>query len=190
MNSILFGNLFKVVLVVGVLTQGGAAVPELKDSQHVRSARQGAQGPLAVQNSKNFQGLQDARNIPQNLQESASSQASQAPPDQQQRVGFEDEKSAQLQKLVEQMYLAEAQVQLEANEISKSQAVVSTSQQNLEEATNNVRIITSGLHMAQQAVAQAALRAQTAQLQLGISAPYPCNSLKIFNVFCMFSSRS
>lgn len=94
------------------------------------------------------------------------------------------EKSTQLQKLIQQLYLAQAQVQLEANEIGRAQAVAATGQKDLEEATNNVRsnniilftnnenfklqvrIITSGLHLAQQAVAQAALRAQTAQLQL------------------------
>ncbi|XP_063696871.1 uncharacterized protein LOC134827914 [Culicoides brevitarsis] len=76
------------------------------------------------------------------------------------------EKTTQLQKLIQQLYLAQAQVQLEANEIAKAQAVAAAGQKDLEEATNNVRIITSGLHLAQQAVAQAALRAQTAQLQL------------------------
>lgn len=73
---------------------------------------------------------------------------------------------AELQKLIQQLYMAQAQVQLEANEIQKAQSVAATSQQHLEEAANNVRIMTAALHAAQEAVAGAAIRAQTAQLQV------------------------
>lgn len=62
--------------------------------------------------------------------------------------------------------MAQAQVQLEANEIQKAQSVAATSQQHLEEAANNVRIMTAALHAAQEAVGGAAIRAQTAQLQV------------------------
>lgn len=50
------------------------------------------------------------------------------------------EKSTQLQKLIQQLYLAQAQVQLEASEIAKAQAVAAAGQKDLEEATNNVMI--------------------------------------------------
>jgi exonuclease VII small subunit len=75
-------------------------------------------------------------------------------------------KSQELQKLVQHLYMAQAQVQLEATEIQKAQSLAGSAQQNLEEATNNVKIITEALHQSQQTVAQAALRAQNAQLQL------------------------
>lgn len=44
--------------------------------------------------------------------------------------------------------------------------MASAAQQNLEDAANNVRVITAALRAAQETVATAALRAQTAQLQL------------------------
>jgi hypothetical protein len=77
-----------------------------------------------------------------------------------------DLKNQALQKLVQQLYMGQAQVQLEATEIQKAQSLAGTAEQNLEEATNNVKIITATLHQSQQTVAQAALRAQNAQLQL------------------------
>lgn len=62
--------------------------------------------------------------------------------------------------------MAQAEVQLEASEIQRSQTIASSAQQQLEESANNVRVISSGLHAAQEAVANAAIRAETAQLQL------------------------
>lgn len=58
------------------------------------------------------------------------------------------------------------QVQLEATEIQRAQTIAASAQQNLEEAANNVRVITAALRSAQESVASVALRAQTAQLQL------------------------
>lgn len=68
--------------------------------------------------------------------------------------------------MVQHLYIAQARVQLEATEIRKAQAIANAAQQTLEEAANNVRTITSALQNAQQEVAAAAIRAQTAQLQL------------------------
>lgn len=62
--------------------------------------------------------------------------------------------------------MAQGQVQLEAAEIQRAQTIASSAQQNLEDAANNVRVITAALRAAQETVANAALRAQTAQLQL------------------------
>ncbi|XP_037923716.1 uncharacterized protein LOC119659614 isoform X2 [Hermetia illucens] len=76
------------------------------------------------------------------------------------------QKLRELQKLVQQLYVAQAQVQLEATEIQRSQTIAAAAQQALEEAGNNVRVITAALHAAQETVAACALRAQTAQLQL------------------------
>lgn len=72
----------------------------------------------------------------------------------------------ELQNLVQLLYIAQARVQLEASEIKKSQAIANSAQHSLEEAANNVRAITAALQSAQQEVANAAIRAQTAQLQL------------------------
>lgn len=55
---------------------------------------------------------------------------------------------------------------MEAAEIQRAQTVAAAAQQNLEDAANNVRVITAALRAAQETVATAALRAQTAQLQL------------------------
>lgn len=57
-------------------------------------------------------------------------------------------------------------VQIEATEIQRAQTIASAAQHNLEESSNNVRVITAALRAAQETVANAALRAQTAQLQL------------------------
>lgn len=75
-------------------------------------------------------------------------------------------KSLQLQRMVQQLYMAQGQVQLEAAEIQRAQTIASSAQQNLEDSANNVRVITAALRAAQETVANAALRAQTAQLQL------------------------
>lgn len=64
------------------------------------------------------------------------------------------------------MLLYKPQVQLEAAEIQRAQSIAGASQQNLEDSANNVRVITAALRTAQETVANAALRAQTAQLQL------------------------
>uniref|UniRef100_A0A1A9WB36 Uncharacterized protein n=1 Tax=Glossina brevipalpis TaxID=37001 RepID=A0A1A9WB36_9MUSC len=75
-------------------------------------------------------------------------------------------KAKELRNLVQHLYIAQARVQLEATEIKKAQAVANSAQQALEEAANHVRTITAALQNSQQEVASAAIRAQTAQLQL------------------------
>lgn len=57
-------------------------------------------------------------------------------------------------------------VQLEATEIRRAQSVASEAQKRLEEASNNVRVITTALRSAQETIATTAQHAQTAQLQL------------------------
>lgn len=57
-------------------------------------------------------------------------------------------------------------VQLEATEIRRAQSVASEAQKRLEEASNNVRVITTALRSAQETIASTAQHAQTAQLQL------------------------
>lgn len=57
-------------------------------------------------------------------------------------------------------------VQLEATEISRAQSVAGEAQKRLEEASNNVRVITTALRSAQETIATTAQHAQTAQLQL------------------------
>ncbi|XP_065359065.1 uncharacterized protein LOC135953217 [Calliphora vicina] len=78
----------------------------------------------------------------------------------------QNEKATELRNLVQLLYIAQARVQLEAAEIKKAQAVANSAQQCLEEAANHVRTITAALQNSQQEVASAAIRAQTAQLQL------------------------
>lgn len=80
--------------------------------------------------------------------------------------GNESLKTTQLQRMVQQLYAAQAQVQLEAAEIQRAQTIASAAQQQLDDASNNVRVITAALRAAQETVATAALRAQTAQMQL------------------------
>lgn len=77
-----------------------------------------------------------------------------------------EEKARELKNLVQLLYVAQARVQLEAAEIKKAQAIANSAQQTLEEAANHVRSITAALQNSQQEVASAAIRAQTAQLQL------------------------
>ncbi|KAJ6636574.1 hypothetical protein Bhyg_15165 [Pseudolycoriella hygida] len=77
-----------------------------------------------------------------------------------------EEKNAELQRMVQQLYMAQAQVQLEATEIRRAQSVASEAQKRLEEASNNVRVITTALRSAQETIATTAQHAQTAQLQL------------------------
>lgn len=96
-----------------------------------------------------------------------------------------DQKNTELQRMVQQLYMAQAQVclfvlisnnnkqtntsikvQLEATEIQRAQTIATVAQKRLEEASNNVRVITTALRSAQEAVANTAQRAQTAQLQL------------------------
>ncbi|XP_064546007.1 transcription factor SPT20 homolog isoform X2 [Drosophila montana] len=77
-----------------------------------------------------------------------------------------EQRSKELRKLVQHLYVAQARVQLEASEIHKAQAVASSAQSQLEDSANHVRTITATLHNAQQEVAAAAIRAQIAQLQL------------------------
>ncbi|XP_017137736.1 mediator of RNA polymerase II transcription subunit 15 [Drosophila miranda] len=81
-------------------------------------------------------------------------------------VDESEERRKELRIMLQQLYVAEARVQLEATEIRKAQGVASSAQTQLEEATNQVRTITASLHTAQQSVAAAAIRAQIAQLQL------------------------
>ncbi|XP_037828155.1 uncharacterized protein LOC119616000 isoform X2 [Lucilia sericata] len=78
----------------------------------------------------------------------------------------QNDKAKELRNLVQLLYIAQARVQLEAAEIKKAQAVANSAQQCLEEAANHVRTITAALQNSQQEVASAAIRAQTAQLQL------------------------
>ncbi|XP_073839737.1 uncharacterized protein [Musca autumnalis] len=78
----------------------------------------------------------------------------------------QESKAKELRNLIQHLYIAQARVQLEAAEIKKAQAVANTAQQALEEAANHVRAITATLQNSQQEVAAAAIRAQTAQLQL------------------------
>lgn len=80
--------------------------------------------------------------------------------------GNDSIKTTQLQRMVQQLYAAQAQVQLEAAEIQRAQTIASAAQQQLDDASNNVRVITAALRAAQETVATAALRAQTGQLQL------------------------
>ncbi|XP_055846306.1 uncharacterized protein LOC129912183 isoform X2 [Episyrphus balteatus] len=74
--------------------------------------------------------------------------------------------ASKLYALVQHIYAAQARVQLEVNEIKKAQAVANSAQKSLDEAANNVRLVTAALQSAQQEVATAAVRAQTAQMQL------------------------
>ncbi|XP_037041441.1 uncharacterized protein LOC119078084 [Bradysia coprophila] len=78
----------------------------------------------------------------------------------------QNEKNLELQRMVQQLYMAQAQVQLEATEIRRAQSVASEAQKRLEEASNNVRVITTALRSAQETIATTAQHAQTAQLQL------------------------
>ncbi|KAG4069561.1 hypothetical protein HA402_006927 [Bradysia odoriphaga] len=78
----------------------------------------------------------------------------------------QSEKNLELQRMVQQLYMAQAQVQLEATEIRRAQSVASEAQKRLEEASNNVRVITTALRSAQETIATTAQHAQTAQLQL------------------------
>lgn len=71
-----------------------------------------------------------------------------------------------LEQIYQALYVAQAQVQLEVKNIQRAQSLAAAQQKALEDATMNVRTITGALHAAQQDVATAALRAQTAQLQL------------------------
>ncbi|XP_033238053.1 uncharacterized protein [Drosophila pseudoobscura] len=85
---------------------------------------------------------------------------------QHEEVDESEERRKELRIMLQQLYVAQARVQLEATEIRKAQGVASSAQTQLEEATNQVRTITASLHTAQQSVAAAAIRAQIAQLQL------------------------
>lgn len=71
-----------------------------------------------------------------------------------------------LEQIYQALYVAQAQVQLEVKQIQRAQSLAAAQQKALEEASMNVRTITGALHAAQQDVATAAMRAQTAQLQL------------------------
>lgn len=75
-------------------------------------------------------------------------------------------KQAELQALLQQIYQAEAAVKMETGEVTRTQQVAAEAEQALEEATNKVRLLSSDLQAAQEAAAQAAMRAHTAQLQL------------------------
>ncbi|XP_014273537.1 uncharacterized protein [Halyomorpha halys] len=75
-------------------------------------------------------------------------------------------KQTELQSLLQQIYQAEAAVKMETGEVTRTQQVAAEAEQALEEATNKVRLLSSDLQAAQEAAAQAAMRAHTAQLQL------------------------
>lgn len=112
-------------------------------------------------NQSNFDASTSAPSSPNGDDSSASSG-----PNNNSNHNNEPAKSTQLQRMVQQLYMAQGQVQLEAAEIQRAQTIASSAQQNLEDAANNVRVITAALRAAQETVANAALRAQTAQLQL------------------------
>lgn len=71
-----------------------------------------------------------------------------------------------LEQIYQALYVAQAQVQLEVKQIQRAQSLAADQQKALEAASMNVKTITGALHTAQQDVATAAMRAQTAQLQL------------------------
>lgn len=109
---------------------------------------------------KNFNSIKDDRSIPPKTTKQIEENATpQIKPELNQKEGS-------LQHLIQELYMAQAEVQLEASEIQRSQTIAAAAQQQLEESANNVRVITSGLHAAQEAVASSAIRAETAQLQL------------------------
>lgn len=109
---------------------------------------------------KKFNSNKDDRSIPPNTTKQIEENPNlQIKPEANQKEGT-------LQHLIQELYMAQAEVQLEASEIQRSQTIAAAAQQQLEESANNVRVITSGLHAAQEAVASAAIRAETAQLQL------------------------
>ncbi len=78
----------------------------------------------------------------------------------------ENVKQQQIYKLVQLIHMAQAQVQIEASEIQKSQKIAEVAQQNLEDSVNNVKILTAALHAGQENVAMNAIKAQNSQLQL------------------------
>ncbi|KAI8114945.1 hypothetical protein CVS40_12752 [Lucilia cuprina] len=105
--------------------------------------------PLMQETSSGIEPQQPTENAPQNINNED-----------------QNDKAKELRNLVQLLYIAQARVQLEAAEIKKAQAVANSAQQGLEEAANHVRTITAALQNSQQEVASAAIRAQTAQLQL------------------------
>ncbi|XP_014239907.1 uncharacterized protein LOC106661177 [Cimex lectularius] len=76
------------------------------------------------------------------------------------------DKQAALQSLLQQIYQAENTVKMEMNEVVKAQQEALEASQALEKATDDVRTLSMELQNAQEAAAQAALRAHTTQLQL------------------------
>ncbi|XP_032290780.1 uncharacterized protein [Drosophila virilis] len=111
---------------------------------------------------------QQQQQYPQQQQQQYPQQQQQYPQQQEPAPEADDseQRSKELRKLVQHLYVAQARVQLEASEIHKAQAVASSAQSQLEDSANHVRTITATLHNAQQEVAAAAIRAQIAQLQL------------------------
>ncbi|XP_075226437.1 uncharacterized protein LOC142327352 [Lycorma delicatula] len=81
-------------------------------------------------------------------------------------AGKVSSKQAELQQLIQQLYQAEATVQMEVGEITRSQQIATEAEESLEEATNKVRMLSSDLQAAQENAAASAMRAHTAQLQL------------------------
>ncbi|KAL1131610.1 hypothetical protein AAG570_011224 [Ranatra chinensis] len=75
-------------------------------------------------------------------------------------------KQAQLQNLLQELYEAEAEVRMEAGEVSRTREVAAEAQQALEEAANQVRMLSTDLQSAQERAASVASKAQAAQIQV------------------------
>ena len=75
------------------------------------------------------------------------------------------EKQLNLQKLIQLAYMAQADVQIEASEIQKSEKIADVAKANLEEEVNNVRIITAALNAGQENIAANAVKAQLGNLK-------------------------
>ncbi|XP_073984804.1 uncharacterized protein isoform X3 [Rhodnius prolixus] len=74
----------------------------------------------------------------------------------------------ELQSLVQTKYQAEAAIKMETGEIARTQHEAQEAERALEEATNNVRMISAHLKNAQEEASKAATRALTAQLQMSV----------------------
>ncbi|KAF6212071.1 hypothetical protein GE061_012591 [Apolygus lucorum] len=77
-----------------------------------------------------------------------------------------NEKQEKLQKLLQQIYQAENSVKKETLEVKRLQGVVTAADRELEEASNQVRSLSSDLQEAQRVAAQRALKSHSAHLQL------------------------
>uniref|UniRef100_A0A0A9Y431 Uncharacterized protein n=1 Tax=Lygus hesperus TaxID=30085 RepID=A0A0A9Y431_LYGHE len=76
------------------------------------------------------------------------------------------EKQEKLQKLLQHIYQAENSVKKETLEVKRLQGVAAAADKELEEASNQVRSLSSDLQEAQRVAAQRALKSHSAHLQL------------------------